>query len=60
MKTIDFLPGDHVLYVDPDHIQWGPWEIVQVQCHTIVVSIEDRIEQTVPRHLLLKAKQDRG
>ncbi len=53
MEVIDLVPGDLVLYVDPDQIQWGPWEILRVQSHTIVVSIEDGfMEQTIPSHCL--------
>ena len=59
MKATDFLPGDHVIYVDPDQIQWGPWQIVQVQRHAIVVSIEGLIEHTIPRHRVQKVEQNR-
>lgn len=60
MEVTDLVPGDLVMYVDPDLIQWGPWEILRVQPHTIVVSIEDGfMEQTIPCDCLLKVAQDR-
>ena len=53
MKS-ELIPGNRVVYIDVDRIQWGPWKVIGVVCDEITVLIDDVIEQSFPRNLVQK------
>ena len=44
--------GDVVVYVDCDHIRWGPWIVVDVAQNMAKVQIEDQVSYLVSKDLL--------
>ena len=45
-------PGDRVVYVDTEEIEWGPWEVVSLARDSAVVRVEGTIEHPVPMEML--------
>ena len=51
-------PGDRVIYIDTDSIQWGPWEITAVSEGEATVNVDGCIEYRVETRRLTKAESD--
>ena len=56
----ELIPGNRVVYIDADCIQWGPWKVIRVVCDEITVLIDDAIEQSFPRNLVQKVNQKKA
>tara|TARA_B100000315_G_scaffold234108_1_gene247840 strand:+ start:151 stop:342 length:192 start_codon:yes stop_codon:yes gene_type:complete len=54
MKKAELVPGDWVVYTDPDNIQWGPWEITHILYDRAVVSVDRVIEYPIPYTVIRK------
>ena len=59
MLKYTLQPGDRVLYIDTDKIQWGPWEITAVSEDKAIVNVDGCIEYRVEVRRLTKIEQDR-
>jgi|GEM_PF-1898056 len=43
MVAKELGPGDRVVYVDSDEIEWGPWEVIDREGESVTVRVEDTI-----------------
>lgn len=47
-------PGDQVVYIDIDHILWGPWQVISVSKKELEVHVEDTITLFLGRNKVHK------
>jgi len=44
MSAFEFELGDWIIYVDSDHIEWGPWRVVSDLEKQLVVQVENTFQ----------------
>ena len=54
MDESTLVPGDRVIYIDPDQIQWGPWTVVSISEDRITVHVDDMLPYAMPRSKIRK------